>query len=151
MNTPKLRKARKRSFAMAEVCVAVGIVGIATAYLFSSVYTSIRQYTMLRDEICCSELADEVLARSVAQFLIDPPDFDTATSPDALSQSTDVGAYTVSLKVYSQRKEADEEERPPTMEKDPIALIEFIVIAQRSGSKEGSGRSIQLCVCKEGA
>ena len=144
------RTIRKRPFALAEVCVAIGIVGIATTYIFSSLHESIRRYGILRDGICCNELADEYLAQGVAQFLTDPPEFDAVAQIPP--RSVEVGAYTVSLYVSLQQEKRTSEEDTSSIEKDPVALIEFLVTVRRSTQEQKiASRSTLLCVCKEGA
>jgi type II secretory pathway pseudopilin PulG len=136
---------------MAEVCVAIAIVGLATTYIFSSLQDSIRQYARLRDEICCNELADEHLARSVAQFLTNPPDFDTATAEKAPPTSIDAGPYTISLQTTCEQEDR-KKEPSSTMEKEPVALMEFLIVVQREGENQKFAcRSALLCVSKEGS
>ena len=134
---------------MAEVCVAVVIVGLATTYIFSSLQESITRYTRLRDAICCNELADEHLARSIARFLTDPPDFDTATAENALPNSAEVGPYTVSLCTACEQEE-NKKENAQITEKQPIALLKLTVTARRTEADDKTTRSALLCIGKEG-
>jgi hypothetical protein len=154
MNIPKPHNktlvCKKRPFAMAEVCVAVAVVGLATTYIFSSMQESITRYTRLRDAICCNELADEHLARTIARFLTDPPDFDTATAENALPSSMEVGPYTVSLETGCEQEKDKKENDASTTEKKPVALLELTVTASRTGADGEAQRSALLCICKEG-
>ena len=144
---------KKRPFALAEVCVAVILVGVATAYIFSALQESIQRYAVLRDDICGNELADEHLARSVAVFLTDPTDFDTATSEHTGPNSTREGPYLVSLETnctQSQNKK-EGEENSTTIEKPPVALVELVMTVQLGErGRSIASRSALLCVGKEG-
>ena len=149
MNLPR-HKGRRRPFALAEVCVALAIVGLATTYVFHSLQETIRRYTVLQDEIRCNELADEYLAKGVAQFLTNPPDFDTITAEKGVFASAEVGVYTVAVQTSCDRTEQKKEDAS-TMTKEPAALVEFTVTAQRGNDeKRAVSRSVLLCICKEG-
>lgn len=134
---------------MAEVCVAVILVGLATTYIFSSLQESVGRYTKLRDAICCNELADEHLARAIARFLTDPPDFDTATAENTPRFSAEIGPYTVSLDTGSMQEE-NKKENEQTTEKQPVALLELTVTAHRTEVDDKTERSALLCIGKEG-
>jgi type II secretory pathway pseudopilin PulG len=150
VNIPNLHSlCKKRSFALAEVCVAITVVGIATAYIFSSMQESIHKYATLRDEICCNELADEHFARAIARFLTDPADFDTTTAENGSFSSIEEGPYTVSLQTTCTLQSKKKGEAATT-EKEPVALVSLKITSGRGPRGEIAEREVKLCVCKEG-
>ena len=150
MNSPR-RKGRRRPFALAEVCIAIAIVGLATSYIFYFLPKSIGCYTLLQDEIRCNELVDEYLAKGVAQFLTNPPEFDAVTAEKGAFTSAEVGVYTVIVQTSCDREEQKKEEAP-IAGKEPVALVELTVTVRRGQDEERAARrSVLLCLCKGGA
>lgn len=116
---------QKRPFALAEVCVAMIIVGICVSYAFSSLQQTIRRYTILRHEICCHELADEYLARFIASLLTSPSDFTTTVD------GAEALVYEKGYAVHMTTTECDstpKDEQPAAGDiKEPAALVTLSV------------------------
>ena len=149
MNSSR-HKGRRRPFALAEVCVAIAIVSLAVSCIFYSLSQSVSRCTVLQDEIRCNELAEEYLAKGVAQFLTNPPEFDAVAGEKGALTSAEVGVYTVTVQTSCEREEKKEE--ASTSGKDPVALVELTVVVQKGQDKERAAcRSVLLCLCKGGS
>lgn len=138
---------------MAEVCIAIALLGLAVAYIFSSLQESIQRYAVLRNGICSNELADEHLARTIAGFLTDPTDFDTASAEHTGPNSACCGPYIISLYTVctqSQSKKEDSQ-HSTTIEKPAVVLVELTITVQLGEEgKQLATRQAALCIGKEG-
>jgi hypothetical protein len=145
---------KKRSFALAEVCVAVVIIGICISYVFGAMNQTIQRYAALRDTIACNELADEALARTIATFLTTPLEFDTIAG--GTSDVQQAGHYEVHIqtKLSQAKEEPHSKEAPPDLSKEiknKAGLLTLTVKVHPSGNPNISAlRSTDLCVEKGG-
>lgn len=142
-------KNRKHPFALAEVFVAIILVGLAMTYIFSAIREATLQYSTLRDTVRTNDLADEHLARSVAQLVINPPDFETLTNTSEASMMD--GPYEIRLQTTLHTQPNKKQEAKEQILKAPVALVLATVTVQRPNSLAPPAfRSTLLCVVKEG-
>jgi hypothetical protein len=138
----------KRSFALAEVCVAIIVIGSCISYVFSSLQQTIQRYTILRQEIACHECADEHLAKLIATFLTSPPDFDTAIEGGESSIIERIYEIHMTTMACENSKEENEPEKEM---KKKAALVTITVTVRPIGNDQISAtRTTNLCIGQEG-
>jgi hypothetical protein len=138
----------RHSFALAEVCVALVIIGICISYVFSSVQHTIQRYTSLHQEIVCHELADEHLAQLIATFLTAQLEYETIVegSEDSLID----GIYEIELSTSVE--ESDDSENQESVAKKKASLVTLTVTVHPIGKEDIYAiRITRLCIGQEGS
>jgi type II secretory pathway pseudopilin PulG len=143
------KRRKKHSFALAEVCIAIIIIGICSTYVFSTLQQTIDRYIRLRHEIRCHELADEHLARLIGSYLTDPPDFETAvgeTKGEAM-----VGIYKIHIATQAIAFSEEAKNTTETTAKKKGYLVTLVVTVNPADNLcIYAIRSTELCITQEG-
>lgn len=139
----------KRPFAIAEVCVAIIVIGISISYVFSSLRQSIQRYATLRHEIACHELADEHLAKMIAGFLTSPPEFDATVEGINVSSIERGYEIHISTKACESSKEGTSTEKETTKKASLVAIA--VAVNPLGNDAICACHTTTLCVAQEGA
>jgi hypothetical protein len=146
----KISPLKRRPFALAEVCVAIGILGLCIAYVFSTMNQTIRRYATMRDTITCEAIADEYLARTMAAWVTSPPEFSEALK--GWQQTTEVGSYTIEVQATPSESTARCAADQPKEVNNMAALLTIcLTVTARHSPKAQAARIVDVCVVKEGA
>ena len=145
----RVRRRKRRSFALAEVCVAIGVVGICIAYVFSTMHQTIKRYATLRAYCTCEAIADEQLARTLATWVTTPPEFSEAT--EGWAESGEAEGYTIHMNAQPNAPLATSStDTSKEIKKKACLLTVSVTVTAPNNTQIKAERSVNLCILKEG-